>query len=81
MKLSTPNSDSSERLYRRLEQSGNLSLLMPTAPSGPRGIVDSIIDQEVIRLGRTDVSGSIITAYKRKNPLCLLYPVYFNLSW
>ena len=81
MTLSTPNSDSSERLYRRLEQSGKLNLLMPTAPSGPVGIVDAIFEPEVIRLGRTSVSGSFITAYKRKNPLCLLNPIFFNFSW
>ena len=79
--LSNASSDAGLRLYRRLEQSGNLSLLEPVTPSGSGGIIDAIFEPEVIRMGKTSVSGSIITACKRKNPLCLLNPIFFNFSW
>jgi len=36
---------------------------------------------EVVHLGRTSVSCSVITAIKRKNPLCLLNPIFFQASW
>ena len=81
MSVSTGSSDPGLRLYRRLEQSGNLNLLEPMRPRGSGGIIDAIFEPDVIHLGRAAVSGSIITAYKRKNPLCLLNPIFFDLSW
>lgn len=81
MAASTASSEPGARLYRRLEQSGNLNLLEPTHPRGSGGIIDAIFEPEIIRMGKTAVSGAIITAYKRKNPLCLLNPIFFDLSW
>lgn len=81
MSVSSADSEPGLRLYRRLEQSGNLKLLEPMPQSGSRGVINTIFEPDVIHLGRTAVSGSIITAYKRKNPLCLLNPIFFNLSW
>jgi hypothetical protein len=44
--------------------------------------VDSIFHPEEFRVGRTTkVSCTIATAIKRKDPLCLLYPVFFRFSW
>ena len=34
-----------------------------------------------IPVGKTTVSCSVITAIKRKNPLCLLNPIVLNISW
>ena len=81
MAASTASSEPGARLYRRLEQSGNLNLLEPIRPRGSGGVIDAIFEPEIIRMGKTAVSGSIITAYKRKNPLCLLNPIFFDLSW
>jgi hypothetical protein len=36
---------------------------------------------EVVHLGKTTVSCPVITAIKRKNPLCLLNPIFFQASW
>ncbi len=44
--------------------------------------LDSVFRPEEFHLGRTTtVSCSILTAIKRKNPLCLLNPVFLNVSW
>jgi hypothetical protein len=43
--------------------------------------LDKIFAPEVIRLRKVHLSGSLITAIKRKNPLCLLNPIVFWMSW
>lgn len=43
--------------------------------------LDRIFTPEVVRVGKVPISGSIVTAIKRKNPLCLLSPIIFQLSW
>ncbi len=47
----------------------------------PVTFLDKVFQPEVIHIGRKELSCSVITAVKRKNPLCLLNPVFFNLSW
>lgn len=43
---------------------------------------DSVFRPEEFRVGRTTtVSCSIMTAIKRKNPFCLLNPIFLNVSW
>jgi hypothetical protein len=43
---------------------------------------DSVFRPEEFRVGRTaTVSCSILTAIKRKNPFCLLNPIFLNVSW
>jgi hypothetical protein len=43
---------------------------------------DSVFRPEEIRIGRNATfSCSMVTAIKRKNPLCLLNPIFLNLSW
>jgi len=42
----------------------------------------SVFEPEVFRVGRTTtVSCSILTAIKRKNPLCLLNPIFLQVTW
>jgi hypothetical protein len=43
--------------------------------------LEKIFEPEVIRLKKVHLSGSLITAVKRKNPLCLLNPIIFWMSW
>jgi hypothetical protein len=42
---------------------------------------EAIWSPEVVHLGKTTVSCPVITAIKRKNPLCLLNPIFFQASW
>ena len=49
--------------------------------SGMARVVDRIFTPEVVHIGKIPISASIITAIKRKNPLCLLNPIVFQASW
>lgn len=43
---------------------------------------DSVLQPEEYRVGKTaTLSCSILTAIKRRNPFCLLNPIFLNLSW
>ena len=45
-------------------------------------VLDSVFRPEEFRVGRaTTVSCSLLTAIKRKNPLCLLNPLFLSVSW
>jgi len=43
--------------------------------------VQSIFTPEVVHIGKVPVSCTIVTAIKRKNPLCLLNPYFIQISW
>jgi hypothetical protein len=51
----------------------------------PHGAVartlDRIFSPEIVHVGKIPVSASIVTAIKRKNPLCLLNPIFFQISF
>lgn len=49
--------------------------------SEPGSFVESIFTPEVMRVGKASVSCTLVTAIKRKNPLCLLNPFVFQVSW
>jgi len=53
----------------------------PPADSGVVRFVEGIFTPEVIHLGKVQVACPIVTAIKRKNPLCLLNPLVFQISW
>jgi hypothetical protein len=42
---------------------------------------NALFDPEMVPLGNQTLSCSVITAAKRKNPFCLLSPIFLNLSW
>ena len=43
--------------------------------------LDKTFSPEVIHFRKADMSCTLFTAYKRKNPFCLLNPIFFNVSW
>lgn len=43
--------------------------------------LNNTFSPEVIHYRKADVSCTIYTAIKRKNPFCLLNPIFFNVSW
>jgi hypothetical protein len=68
--------------YRRLEALGCFTRREPPSENVFVRALDNTFRPEVIRLGRTTkLSCSLVTAIKRRNPLCLLNPVVLNLSW
>jgi hypothetical protein len=59
---------------------------MPDEPGGAIGwlqteVWDPVFAPEVVKVGKVQMSGSIVTAIKRKNPFCLLHPLAFVASW
>jgi hypothetical protein len=73
-----------ERLYRKLDQLDREGRLMQRdEPSDNRlaRAMDTIFRPEFIKIGGAAVSCSVITAVKRKNPLCLLNPMVIAVAW
>ena len=59
---------------------------MPDEPGGAIGwlqteVWDPVFAPEVVKVGKVQMSGGIVTAIKRKNPFCLLHPLVFVASW
>ena len=79
--ISNDRSRSFAMQYERLERGGYLR--RPELPTENRlyRFVNATFEPEVIHLGKASVSCSLITALKKKNPLCLIDPIFFHLSW
>lgn len=73
--------DFDARLHERFVRGGYLN--RPDGPSDNLLVraTDAIFTPEVVRFRKVEVSCSILTAIKRKNPLCLLSPIFLNVSW
>jgi len=74
-------SGASLRIYERLEKGGYLT--RPELPSEDRldRLVNTIFVPETIQFRKASVSCSIITAIKRRNPLCLINPIFLDIRW
>ena len=68
-------------IYERLERGGYLT--RPELPTENRleRFVSATFVPEVIQLRKASLSCSLITAIKRKNPFCLLNPIFLDLRW
>jgi hypothetical protein len=79
--LNTGNDDLD--FHSRVIRSGEFYLTQPEPNSENRFVraAEAIWTPEVVKIGKTSVSCAIITAIKRKNPLCLLNPLFFHASW
>ena len=67
-------------VYRRLEERDDLFAPRPSENRFVR-MTDTIFTPAPIRLGTTYISFTPVTAWKKRNPLCLLNPLVFNISW
>jgi hypothetical protein len=74
-------SDFDLQMFYRLERAGYLTPAAPPSDNRFFRFVDNTFLPEVIHYRKVDVSCTLVTAIKRKNPLCLLNPLFFNLSW
>jgi hypothetical protein len=70
-----------EGIYRRLNNRNDIFPAQRRSEDRFSRALDAVFTPEPIRIGGTEVSFSPITAIKRKNPLCLLNPLIFNVSW
>jgi len=78
--MSAEADDSFAYVYRRLEERDDLFAPRPSENRFVRA-TDTIFSPAPIRLGSTYISFTPVTAWKKRNPLCLLNPLVFNISW
>lgn len=69
------------RTYRLLYESDFLKRPEPEPDDLFSRVANEIFKPEPFRIGKTTVCFSVVTAMKRKNPLCLLNPMVLNMSW
>jgi len=81
--LTLNNGFDDENLQSSVVRKGEFYLTRAELPSDSAVVrfVDNIFAPEVIHIGKKEVVCSVVTAIKRKNPLCLLNPLFFQLSW
>ena len=73
-----------DAICARLEQMDREHFVFyPTRTSDNRIVnaMNAVFEPEVFHIGKISASASIVTAIKRKNPLCLLSPAVLVLSW
>jgi hypothetical protein len=79
-----------ELLTQRYEtMTGTPLLYRPPTPHEPAGalgflqtkVFNPIFDMESVKLGKVHLTGGIVNAVKKKNPLCLLNPFVFAMDW
>ena len=69
------------RLHERLNEGGYLALRTPPPDNLYGRTMNAIFKPEPVRVGKTTVAFSPLTAIKRKNPLALLNPIVLHISW
>jgi hypothetical protein len=68
--------------YGRYHDFDSIIIRPAKVPADPvTRVLYSVFRPEEFHVGRTTVSCSILTAIKRKNPLCLLNPLVLSVSW
>ena len=72
--------ESFAHVYRRLEERGDLFPPRPSENFFVRA-TDTIFTPAPMKLGSTYISFTPVTAWRKRNPLCLLNPLVFNISW
>ena len=46
-----------------------------------RKVLEPIVDMESVKVGKVHLTGGVVNAVKKKNPLCLLNPFVFAVDW
>jgi hypothetical protein len=69
------------RYHERLQNAGYMKPTPPPPEDLFSRTVNAMFQPEPVRVGRTTVAFSPVTAIKRKNPLALLNPIVLHISW
>ncbi len=79
--VATDRSDQDFQLSSPVQKYAD-ALLQVRPPDDALGrFLDSTFRPEPLKVGKVEVSCSILTAIKHKNPFCLLNPIFLNFSW
>ena len=76
-----PDRDDPDSPYHHYPSDFGLILPIHRSDDPLTRCLDSVFRPEEFHVGKTTVSCSILTAIKRKNPLCLINPIFLNVSW
>jgi len=68
------------QIYGRLDREGYFARIEQPGSQVDR-FVDAVFAPEVMHFRKVSVSCSIVTAFKRKNPLCLINPCVLQVTW
>jgi hypothetical protein len=79
--LDSFSSTESRRIYARLDNEGFFERPLARSENLLDRALDSIVVPEPIKLGKVTASCSVYTAIKRRNPLCLINPMFIHLAW
>jgi hypothetical protein len=77
--LTFPGNERAAQFYQHLEAGGYLQRPEEETPLGR--FMNSPFSPEVVHLGKASASCTLYTAIVRKNPLCLLNPLFLFVSW
>jgi hypothetical protein len=81
LEVSTASADGLHGSFVRSDEFYLLRAEEPAFDHGVNRFMDQVFRPEEFHVGKYSVSSSITTAIKRKNPLCLLNPIVFQVSW
>ena len=83
--MDTPQEGSGSAIEEAIQNSrGVVEFLEPPPVASDNPLDRVLVDPFTpigIPVGKTTVSCSVVTAIKRRNPLCLLNPIALNISW
>jgi len=65
----------------QMERDGFMFYPAQTSDSPVVNAMNAVFEPEVFHIGKISASASVVTAIKRKNPLCLLSPAVLTFSW
>lgn len=79
---STPDAASALQSYNARSDRFFLVRPLERAPETPlERTFNSIGQPEVVRLGNASLESSVVTAVKRRNPLCLINATFLKMTW
>ena len=65
----------------QMERGGFVFYPAQTSDSPIVNAMNAVFEPEVFHIGKISASASVVTAIKRRNPLCLLSPAVLTFSW
>ena len=90
VEIELTSESSNEAAVQRFEALSGGPVLRPPPPHDEPGgaygfvkskVLDPITDLESVKVGKAHITGGLVNAIKRKNPLCLLHPLVFAVDW
>ena len=80
--ISNTESDSSPlHQYQRMNEYDLFAKPGDKSEGSDWDVIGNIFALDDVKIGKAHLSGSVVTAIKRKNPIHLLNPIIFEVAW